>query len=182
METLDQLIDRAAQLAGEIFGSLGMMLPTWLYVLKNGNLEGVVPQGTQDKDAVAEAMRELFKSLGVERYVSITEAWTDIQPPHSVKHGASLAVHLGRREVVWLFAEDKIEARVAMLFILRPKHGRPTLSQLHKVPSAEWKVGGRFVGLLSERQEDRHSFTTGGGNLPSASEGDLTRLTQVGRN
>ncbi len=151
-ETLDELIDYAADVARELFGRQGFLAPIYLCEQKNGDHWLALPtEYGEDKDLLAGTMREVFKTHDVQRYVSITEVWTSALPP---KDGSSLATNPDRGEALWLCAEDKVETRAAEMTILRPKRGKPKLSSLRKFPGT-FAIGGRLSGLLSEGDEER---------------------------
>jgi hypothetical protein len=152
LETLDQLIDHAADLSRFMFDVKGIVPLTWVCVLKNGDLALLEPQVTiQDKDAVAEAVRRLFKSLDVERYAVIAESWTGELRPGE-KNDRSLALRHDGGESVWMYAEDRTEAQAAEMRVLRTEHGKATLSAHYKFPCGagdRFRVEGRFAGLLA---------------------------------
>jgi hypothetical protein len=155
LDSLDRLIDGAAELARDIFDACGSVSPVWL-LLKNGDLEFVEAEGdVQDKDFLAESLRQLFKTRGAERYVSIDERWSSASPSDGID--GPISSHPDRSEHVWIYAEDKIDWRAAKLRIVRPKRKKPRLGAIKKLGPPRYGTGGRFTGLLRERETSEDS-------------------------
>lgn len=152
-KTLRDIFDHAAVFAAECFKDKGELHPMWIAQCEDGSILPIAAP-MDDKDKVALAVRTIFKKYKVVRHVSMLESWMltadkDKGMPESLKHGASIASHPKRVEVIWLLAESKKgESISGYLPIMRPEHGKPTVGAL-KVLSENTNNEGRFANLLS---------------------------------
>src|SRR5262245_24092779 len=154
--TLDEIFQHGVETAQTLFAAQGEVHPMWIAQTSSGEvLPLIAPIGDRDsKDAVVGMIKAIFKQHEVVRYVSLLEAWTlelkrDRDLPLSVRLGAPISQHPERREIVALAAEDKTEGMLTgMFYILRPEHGKATLSPLKRMEKST-RHEGRFVGLLS---------------------------------
>ena len=106
------------------------------------------------RNFLAKSMRQLFKARDVERYIQISENWTNSTIPNGNYH-PSISSPSNRMERIWIYAEDKKFSRAAELRILRPNSGQPKLTKLRKLSHTRYRIGGRFTGLLREREVSR---------------------------
>lgn len=148
---LQETLDDAVQFATAVFKDKGEVAPMW--IAHYGDMR--VPICTPWRDAASkqqtyDTLRNVFRLAGVERFAVMTEAWMLMLPdgkiPDSHLHGASLASHPERRELLIVRAEDRTASLQKAFFILRPEHGKPTLVEA-KLPQPTSEEGN-MVGLL----------------------------------
>lgn len=155
-DPLRRMIERASDFVDKRFRQTGQIARTYHAITADGD-QLVTPALDDDKDADAILIRALFAMRKVVRYIVIDEAWIldrkhgPIPPPAEMewiaRHG--LRNHPDRREVVMISGEDIHGARlIGERFILRPEHGRATLSPLRIIDMTEGRSEGRMVGLL----------------------------------
>jgi hypothetical protein len=107
-------------------------------------------------------MRAIAAELELVRCAYVDEAWTatlrtdtperDLlaKTQIAIMNRIGVKVHPDRREAVIIGAEDYITGMMmGIRYILRPEHGKPSLSPLTIEPFN--KSEGRFVGLLPPR-------------------------------
>jgi hypothetical protein len=153
--TMQELFELARDRSAEMFHETGEVLPMWHAVAGNGdNILIATPWCNDDeKDAAMHALRALFASHQVKRYAFMVEAWMVV-----VDHGNIDGVrteglprpseHPDRREMLRVTVEDRSgEMLSGHYFILRPEHGKPTLSPFHTDDYTA--VTGRMTGLLT---------------------------------
>lgn len=152
--TLESIFDHGKETAKYIFDMQGDIKPMWIVETKDGDRVPMMVEITSNKDEVAEAVKKALKKLKAVRYVSILEAWAietkDQKIPESLLLGAPVSQHPDRREIVAIFAQDKVEGCMSgMFYILRPEIGKPRLSGFKEYPKSD-KHEGRFVNLLED--------------------------------
>lgn len=158
--TLDQMIIRASETASRMFANFGHVPATWIAERADGTPLPIVldmPDEPAGRAAVANGLRDVLMAFGAVRMVSIVEAWTVEGAAAQGPHPATLATHPDRREVIFIQAEDiEGNTRAARFYILRPEHGKPTLSELKDYP--QFSAAGRMSGLLQPApdQSTRH--------------------------
>lgn len=139
--TLKELFDFAATKAVEIFNDSGEILPMWHCILGTGEhaLIATPWNDPEEKEQTVIALRQMFAQKQVKRYVFFTEAWTVVcdnkvnaEKALEVYREKGLKAHPDRREIVLVKAEDRDGTTIrGHFFILRPEHGKPSLSPLH---------------------------------------------------
>lgn len=151
-DTLDALFQHGVETAKMLFDKSGSISPMWIAVCEDGSIIPIVTQ-MEDKDDTVAVIKQLFKDREVVRYVSLLEAWAlvlgkDAKIPESMERGGSIASHPERREIIWVTAEDRHgNTKVGQYFILRPEHGKPTLSPFKEMDGD--RSEGRFANLLA---------------------------------
>lgn len=149
---LRKLFDFGAASAEHLFKAQGHLLPMWVGVTKRGGHLPLIIRDMDDKDKVAEAIKTWLKKHGISRYVSMLECWTyeGKEIPAEITEGRSLEENPDRREAIHLMAEDKDGNYISGVFyILRPEHGRPTLSPI-KIDARRGDVSGRFTNMFRQ--------------------------------
>lgn len=156
---LKALIRLASSNADAIFGMTGQILPMYHAVSGEGE-HMIIPQPDPDKDIAAAMIRELFAERDIIYYVFLSEAWLldttkDMPQPDLGKIVAEgLEHHPDRREVVAFSAESRDGgSQTARRYILRPEHGRATLSPLLMDDMKGRTSSGRMVGLITRGKE-----------------------------
>ena len=148
---LQELFAHAADIARNMFLDSGEILPMWHAVTKDGeNMLIATPWNSDEEKHFAErGLRQMFQVHGVQRYVFISEVWmAQARSFEEVNTGPRPSEHPDRREALFLAAEDRAGNAISgHFFILRPEHGKPTLSPLH-MDDFDGKVG-RFTGMLT---------------------------------
>src|SRR3954462_10542871 len=157
LDDLKTLVEFASKQADKIFRKTGRLQPMYHAVKSNGQ-HIVLPMPHEDKD-VGVAMVKVWLALeDVDRYVFMNEGWIldrlhgpDITPEEMkriTRHG--LSNHPDRREVLLFMAEDRRGNLLsARQFILRPEHGKASLSSLAIDDMTNVESKGRMVGLLN---------------------------------
>jgi hypothetical protein len=155
--TLDQIFDHGKEATKHLFKEQGMIHPMWICEKADGEVFPICVQmpDRKQRDAFALALKETFKRHNVVRYVALLEAWVVEMPADTdVKNldlSKSFEHHTDRREAVFVTAEDIDGSNKAgQFYILRPEHGKPTLSEFKDFSGSEKPNEGRFVRLLSE--------------------------------
>ncbi len=154
--TLDELLTHAAEFAAVQFNAMGEVMPMWVGVTDKGERIGIVTawNNVDDKDKAAAKVRQEFKARNVVQYAFMAEAWVLIAGRKDITDEDLRRIsreHEDRRECIQIAAENKTEIATAMYFILRPEHGKATLSPLKKFPTqkkTEFTIKGRMVGLM----------------------------------
>ena len=151
--TLQEIFDHGKEAAQHLFNVQGEIHPMWIIETKGGKIAPMIVQ-MDDKDRVVKAIKKALNGLEAVRYVSILEAWMldiskDRDLPESIKLGAPVSQHPDRREILTIYAEDKVDGSMSGYFyILRPETGKPRLSAFKEAPRSE-RNEGRFVNLFS---------------------------------
>ena len=131
------------------FDNDGYVEMTWLCQTPERAVIIPAPPGNVPKDVLVEAIKEVFQSLNVVRYVFVTESWSlalspDDEPP------AKVAGHPDAVETVTMTGEDLTTGE--MLFrsrtIHRPADGPPYLGE--PTDSDTSMSGGLFCNLLTK--------------------------------
>lgn len=153
---LQKLISTASESIEKIFRKQGGLAPMYHAVKRNGTAL-IVPAMSDDKDEGVAMIKALFVIEDVVRYVFIDEAWilgfdesgSNPKPDMARIRREGLRDHPDRREVV-MFAAENLDGDfvAARRFILRPEHGKPSLSPLKPFSGASDGFSGRMVGLL----------------------------------
>jgi hypothetical protein len=151
---LKSLIEFASAQAEKIFRKTGVLYPMYHVIRTNGeNLIMLPPPGDKDQ-SVALMKAWLVLEGDIEMILFMDEAWRlDIsqggpEPDEKVMR-EGLRHHPDRREVVWFAAENRQgEILTGARFILRPEHGKATLSPL-RIDTEISNSSGRMVGLLN---------------------------------
>lgn len=154
MKTLEQLVKENAEFAAHTFKLTGELVPMWIAECEDGSVLPIMVPMT-DKAMVIRAIRAIFKEKRVKRYVFMTEAWTLVAKDRTPKEAEemqryaenhSLANHPDRREIIMVTGEDRENSIMGQMFILRPEHGKPTVSPFEILTMG--KLEGRMTGLL----------------------------------
>lgn len=151
MTDLEKLFQFGAETARHLFTAQGYLIPMWVGVNEKGAHIPLRATDLDDKDQTAEIVRRFLKKNNIVRYVSMLECWTyeGKDPPKELLEGQSLEHNPDRREGVHILAEDRSGDNCSgMYYILRPEHGKPTLSPF-KVNGQAEKTEGRFVNLFA---------------------------------
>jgi len=130
------------------------VLPMWHAVNRSDEHIIIATPWSNDfeKNAVEHHLRKMFQATGVKRLAFISEAW--VATIHEPTAGALAnsprpSEHPDRREVLMVRAEDRDgTAMSGFYFILRPEHGKPTLSPL-KIEDYGTHTAGRMIGMLT---------------------------------
>lgn len=152
---IHELYKHGQEAARMLFDKTGEIQPMWICITKGGVVMPIVAPMT-DKEQLAEALRELFREKQVVCYVSMLECWMLLGKPERTKdfqkyiEGASISQHPERREAVNIVAESKDTQLMGHFFILRPEHGKPTLSPFKNLSAEGAHVEGRFVKMLED--------------------------------
>lgn len=157
--TLDQLMEHGKEAAAHLFKEHGMLHPMWLCESANGQMIPIcVEIPDRDKrDMFAQALKLTFKRNRIMRYVALLESWVLEMPAETdlkdVDFSKSFKEHPDRREAIFVQAED-IDGtqRSGLFYILRPEHGKPTLSAFKDFSNSDKPSEGRFARLLSEEE------------------------------
>jgi len=154
--TLDQLMEHGKEAAQHLFKKQGMIHPMWVCERENGEIFPICIQmpDREQRDAFASALKVTFKRHRVVRYVALLEAWVLEMPPETdvnkLDFSESLEHHQDRREAIFIQAEDiDGSQRSGQYYILRPEHGKPTLSEFKDLNNPSKPNEGRFVRLLN---------------------------------
>ena len=148
---LKSLITFASEQVEEIFYHIGMVAPMYHAIKENGEIL-VFMMPDVSKDEAVDIVRFILDANRVESYVFIGEAWMlhTLDVPVDV---TGLSRHPDSREAVMFSAENtRGEALTASRYILRPEHGRATLTPL-KFNKSVGHSEGRMVGLLKRRKK-----------------------------
>lgn len=147
---LQKLFDFAADAASSLFKRQGYLIPMWVGINKKGTHVPLIVRDMDDKDRVVQVVKEFLKREGITQYASMLECWIyeGEEVPPEILEGKSLEHNPDRREAIHILAEDTDGNSLSgHFYILRPEHGKPTLTPL-KMLSADGKTEGRFIGLL----------------------------------
>lgn len=152
--TLQQLVEMADGAICERFRLTGSISPMY-HIVGPDDQHAVMPAPPVDKDQAAFLMRKLFKSMDVQRYVFVDEAWIaasengdDIGKVQEFAKHTSLEHYEGRREIIMYAAEDRVEGMlIGRREIIRNAIGPAQLGPL-KIEKFG-RLEGRFVGLLA---------------------------------
>ncbi len=150
MEKLEKLFKFGADSAAHLFGQTGYLVPMWVGIDKKSAHIPLIVTNLDDKDRVANTVKEFIKKNGITHYVSMLECWMyeGKELPPEYLTGKSLEDNPDRREAIHILAEDKDGNTISgRFYILRPERGRAKLSPLKVDPPPE-KVEGRFVGMF----------------------------------
>lgn len=155
MQELKALIEFANGQAEKIFRRNGIIYPMYHTVKSDGQIIVMTPP-PGDKDMSVALMKAAFVLNDIERYVFIDEAWIldnrkggpEIDMDRVRREG--VRDHPDRREVLMFAAENrKGEILTATRFILRPEHGKASLSPLMFNDMTGVESKGRMVGMLN---------------------------------
>ena len=154
--TLDEIFNNGKQFAKFAFEEQGEVLPMWICDDADGkHFPVMMPlEAMADKPALAEALKRFFKEKNVVRYVSILEAWTVVSKNEKEMKEVTrnldikpIRQHPDRKEIIFILAEDKYHSRTGIYYILRPKVGKPRLSEFQESEKSE-HIEGTFTSLL----------------------------------
>ena len=152
--TLDKLFEFGAGGAKFLFEKQRVLHPMWIGISDKGAHIPLLVHSLDDKEMVAEKIRQFLKKNQIERYVSMIECWIvegEAVTPEALA-GEPLANNPDRREAIDIFAEDKEGNTMSgRYYILRPEHGRPKLSKLKVDKGAQ--STGRFVKMFDQPTE-----------------------------
>lgn len=155
MKSLEDWVKESAKLAADIFNKHGSLTPMWVAETESGELLPIVAPMI-DKDALFKAIKKLFAEHKVKRYVFMVEAWTIVSTgrenwseAEKFAENNSLEFHPDRREIIMVTGEEKGQSIMGYMCILRPEHGKPTVSPF-KIEQMD-RMEGRMSGLLPER-------------------------------
>jgi hypothetical protein len=152
---LKSLIEFASAQTEKLFRRQSAIYPMYHAITVSGETK-IINQLHPDKDVGVAMIKALFALENVDRYVFIDEAWIldnrrgggPIDMNRVRREG--LSNHPDRREVVLFAAENRRgEMLTAARFILRPEHGKPSLSPLKIDDMTGIESEGRMVGLLN---------------------------------
>jgi hypothetical protein len=158
MKTLKALIEFASQKSEDIFRKTGGLLPMYHAICEDKSHRIILQPDTDTKDEAVEIVKAAFAMLRVDRYCFMSEAWLLVGDPVKVDlakiEREGLEWHPDRREVVSFLAENRRGERLTgCRFILRPEHGKATLSPLRLDKMENLTTEGRMVGLLLQREK-----------------------------
>jgi hypothetical protein len=156
--TLKDLIITASKSADRIFRKDSCIHPLYHMLKPNGESAIWSAADLDDKETMVMAARAIMRELSIERYVFINEAWVleamnrtpeEVAEIDRFTSEFGVSEHPDRREVVMFFAENKAgEHLMAHRYILRPEHGKPSLSALKWFEPGELPIRGHMTGLL----------------------------------
>ncbi len=157
--TLDQIFEHGKQAAKHLFREQGMIHPMWVCECENGQIIPICIQVPDrgKRDAFASALKGTFAHHRVVRYVAMLESWV-LEMPEDTNlakrdFSQSLEHHPDRREVIFIQAEDKDGTQKAGQYcILRPEHGKPSLSEFKDFRQSATQNEGRFARLLNTEE------------------------------
>ena len=152
--TLEMLIKFANKQAEKLFRVQQQLLPMYHAVTASGQ-QLVFNSPSRDKDEAVRLIKAEFVARDVLFYVFMDEAWwlgargaEYRKLDMNAINRDGLQYHPDRREIVMFSAEHRNgEMLMAHRYILRPEHGKATLSPLGKIESFDHSAG-RMVGLL----------------------------------
>lgn len=139
-----------AENLSRMFRESGEVVPMWHAV--DGNDEHILIatpwSSDEEKDITSRALRQMFRAKKVKRFAFMVEAWTaEVSTLAEVNEGPRPSEHPDRREVLMITAENREGNSLSGFFyILRPEHGKATLSPLHM--NDYHAVVGRFTDML----------------------------------
>lgn len=146
MSKLFALAEHASSLAQDQFAANGYVLPMWIFETSRGQriplVLSSVGNNPEEKARTFEGIASLIRAMKPARYASIMEVWV-VEGHAALEVGDDIAPseHEDRREAVIVTAEDQSGAQImGTHYILRPEHGRPTLSPV------KWHEGGEMRG------------------------------------
>jgi hypothetical protein len=156
---LDAMARRASRMAEELFNESGELDPFWLVECPKGQALLLTPaSSSEEKDAVASAIREFFAKHAVFRYAHACESWTiDIGKAGSAAEtewrlknewGGTLANCPYRQEMVYIYAQDAVAMLAAPRKILRPPSPAKPYLEGKLVLQPIKDLGGRHSNLL----------------------------------
>lgn len=156
---MTRLEDFAKKMFGptdDIFTDQQNIQPMWFLSDEGGALTVVCTpwENDQEKEASIAYVKQLMKERHTVVYASIAEVWTleadkDKGLPESVKLGSSIASHPDRREAIVMIAQDKSGDCICLTkYILRPEHGKATLSEMRIQKFNNSSIEGRMANLL----------------------------------
>lgn len=148
---LKELFHVASRFVADRFRQTGQIMPMFHAVASDGQHLIIAPPA-RDKAASVILMKALFSIRGVVRYVFFDEGWMlkSEEPIKRSDYADGLEHHPDRREVVFFTGESRQHGcALAHRFILRPEHGRATLSPLVMHDASEGRNEGRLIGLLN---------------------------------
>lgn len=160
LTTLIYVLAVANRTARETFKEKGEVHPMWCGHTVLNELVMVLPEqfrNADDKDKAVAAVRRIFKEKEVVAFSFMCEAWileSRTASPEAFKRGMnigrneSLEHNPDRREVIQVVAEDRESTISGHYFILRPEHGKPTLSPFHRHDFGS--TTGRMTNLLRD--------------------------------
>jgi hypothetical protein len=139
-----------------IFKDAGEVQPMWHLVQENGpQLALLTPwNNAREKDAAADYIRAIIKERKIVRYAFMAETWmvqadpADVESAVRLARRGQLSKHQDRREALIVQVEDRDtkEQLSRVRFILRPEHGKATLSPPHQYDGE--MVAGRFCKMF----------------------------------
>lgn len=161
---LDAFVRRLSTVAERLFFKNNCVLaPFFVGHKPDGEVVTLAIRADLTKDEEAARMRAIAAQLDLVRCAYVDEAWTAqiaaASPEQERRAKAEIAImnrigvkhHPDRREVIIIAAEDYITGSLmGFRYILRPEHGKPSLSPL-KIEQGWDQAEGRFVGLLPPR-------------------------------
>lgn len=158
MNTLRAMLDFASPMIAERFAKTGMIYPMWHVVTGDGK-HVIKTDVAPDKNTASILMRAYFYMVNARRYLFIDEAWVvaaKMDQADTVTRYAALgklSEYPDRRECVIFSGEDiNGESVMAVRYILRPEHGKATLSPLEIEDFEKGASYGRFVNMLHTEQ------------------------------
>jgi hypothetical protein len=156
LRSLRSLIEFASAQAEKLFRRQGSLLPMY-HAIKTSGETVILPMPDPDKDVGVAMIKAWFLLNDIDRYVFMDEAWIlDTRPSGGTPEidmekiaREGLRKHPDRRECVHFSAENRRgEIMTGIRFILRPEHGKATLSPLRVEDMTGGTSEGRMVGLL----------------------------------
>ena len=148
------LFDHAAEFAAFHFNEKGELAPMWLLDNGKDHIYCVLTPFTGDdsKDNAVKVIKEIIKEKGIVRAAFMAEAWEVVvrkgQPEYDHPEDFRPSEHEDRREIIQLSVESKDGIMMGGYYILRPEHGKATLSPL-KCEEMTNDYGGKFSGLFT---------------------------------
>lgn len=158
--TLDELFHHGKDFAKFTFDAQGEVCPMWICETDEGKTFpiGIGPDAMGNKDGIVTVVRKIIKDEKAIRYVSMLEAWMVIakndKECEKILGNLDLTPvreHPERQEVVLIIAEEKYHHKSGYYFIIRPKTGKPYLSEFKDTSDSD-EIGGRFMTLMETGQ------------------------------
>lgn len=151
---LRKMIELASKQCEKIFRITEEIAPMYHAIKRDGDaLFFEAPGGSKDESVAM--VRAAFELHDVVRYILINEAWvvefTKLPSATELERWDQLGLsgHPDRREVLLFHGEDEASGEMrAQRYILRPEHGRATLTPLEFIDDTGGVSEGRLVGLL----------------------------------
>lgn len=154
MKNAKQMLEHLSGFAEKLFNDVGEVQPMWILESDKEIVPIVAPfNDDSEKDLAAEFVRNKAKEIGASVCGFMSEAWQVVVIPERDGGDAlstKASAHEDRREVIHIVTEDRAGGYACgSFFILRPEHGKATLSPF-KVEEGLERIKGRFSSMLEK--------------------------------